>query len=127
MRSIRSSLRALARRAATMTLRAAGRVEAALRRDSEPLPPLHLRMEYYGTASPRRFRAAAEGARAELVSRGLHDEAKSEAAVAYEESFVQDLLARHGLQMSDVRRGQWWNGLTHDQDVLTLRRPADRR
>jgi hypothetical protein len=50
----------------------------------------------------------------------LHDAAVPESAVAYEETFVRGLHERVGLRIQDVRRGQWWSGLAHDQDVLAV-------
>ena len=50
----------------------------------------------------------------------LHDAAVPEAAVAYEEAFVRLIHARAGLHIGDVRRGGWWKGERHDQDVLTI-------
>jgi len=50
----------------------------------------------------------------------LHDAAVPEAAVAIEETFVRDAIDRAGLHVSDVRRGRWWDGGRHDQDLLTL-------
>lgn len=49
----------------------------------------------------------------------LHDATKPEAAVALEESFVRSIHDEARLQIRDVRRGGWWNGTRHDQDVLT--------
>lgn len=49
----------------------------------------------------------------------LHDAAVPEAAVAYDEGFVRRLHDKAGLRIHDVRRGRWWNGERHDQDVVT--------
>jgi SAM-dependent methyltransferase len=49
----------------------------------------------------------------------LHDAAVPEAAVALDEAFVRKIHADAGLQIRDIRRGGWWNGLSDDQDVLT--------
>lgn len=49
----------------------------------------------------------------------LHDRAVPEAAVAYDEEFVRRLHDQAGLHIHDVRRGRWWNGERHDQDVVT--------
>jgi len=49
----------------------------------------------------------------------LHDAAVPEAAVAYEEAFVRRLHDEAGLRIHDVRRGRWWTGEQHDQDVVT--------
>jgi hypothetical protein len=49
----------------------------------------------------------------------LHDAAVPEAAVAYDEDFVCRLHDRAGLRIHDVRRGRWWSGEQHDQDVVT--------
>jgi SAM-dependent methyltransferase len=49
----------------------------------------------------------------------LHDAAIPEAAVAFEEDFVRRIHEDNGLAIRDIRRGQWWNGAAHDQDVLT--------
>lgn len=51
----------------------------------------------------------------------LHDAAVPEAAVAYDEEFVRQLHDNAGLLIHDVRRGRWWNGERHDQDVVTSR------
>lgn len=55
----------------------------------------------------------------------LHDAAVPEAAVAFEESYVRRILDEAGLRIEDIRRGQWWNGTRHDQDVLTIVRKAE--
>jgi SAM-dependent methyltransferase len=49
----------------------------------------------------------------------LHDATKPEAAVALEESFVRRIHQDARLQIRDVRRGGWWDGAQHDQDVVT--------
>ncbi len=48
----------------------------------------------------------------------LHDEAVPEAAVALEETYVRRVHDEVGLHIRDVRRGGWWNGRAHDQDVV---------
>jgi SAM-dependent methyltransferase len=48
----------------------------------------------------------------------LHDAAVPEAAVALEETFVRRIHAAAGLRLRDIRRGSWWNGAAHDQDVV---------
>jgi SAM-dependent methyltransferase len=53
----------------------------------------------------------------------LHDALKPEAAVALEETFVTQAHERAGLRIRDIRRGAWWRGGRHDQDVLTAERP----
>ena len=50
----------------------------------------------------------------------LHDAAVPEAAVAFEETFVRRTHESAQLTIRDVRRGQWWTGSRHDQDVLTV-------
>jgi SAM-dependent methyltransferase len=50
----------------------------------------------------------------------LHDASVPEAAVAFEESFVRRVVEQAGLHIDDVRRGRWWTGERHDQDVLTI-------
>ena len=50
----------------------------------------------------------------------LHDEAVPEAAVAFEETFVRQIHEEAGLEIREIRRGRWWSGETHDQDVLTI-------
>jgi SAM-dependent methyltransferase len=50
----------------------------------------------------------------------LHDALVPEAAVAFEETFVRQLHEDAGLRIRDVRRGRWWTGERHDQDVLTI-------
>jgi SAM-dependent methyltransferase len=52
----------------------------------------------------------------------LHDAERPEAAVAIEESFVNDACARAGLRVERIRRGDWWSGRADDQDVVTTRR-----
>lgn len=52
----------------------------------------------------------------------LHDEAIPEYAVALDESFVTEVHARAGLRIRDIRRGGWWRGQRHDQDVVTADR-----
>jgi SAM-dependent methyltransferase len=49
----------------------------------------------------------------------LHDAAVPEAAVALEETFVRRIHDAAGLRIADVRRGRWWSGERHDQDVVT--------
>jgi SAM-dependent methyltransferase len=50
----------------------------------------------------------------------LHDATVPEAAVALEEEFVRRVCEQTGLAIRDVRRGRWWSGERHDQDVVTL-------
>jgi SAM-dependent methyltransferase len=50
----------------------------------------------------------------------LHSQRVPEAAVALEETFVREAHARAGLVMVDARRGHWWSGESHDQDVLAF-------
>jgi SAM-dependent methyltransferase len=50
----------------------------------------------------------------------LHDAAKPEEAVALEEAFVRNIHTDAGLQIRDIRRGEWWSGRANDQDVLTV-------
>lgn len=50
----------------------------------------------------------------------LHDAAVPEAAVALEESFVEQIHARAGLRVRNIRRGRWWTGEAHDQDVVAV-------
>lgn len=54
----------------------------------------------------------------------IHDALKPEAAVALEEAFIAKAHERAGLRIRDVRRGGWWRGERHDQDVLTAERPG---
>lgn len=49
----------------------------------------------------------------------LHDAAVPESAVAIDEAFVRGVHDRSGLAIRDVRRGRWWNGQPHEQDVVT--------
>lgn len=49
----------------------------------------------------------------------LHDASLPEAAVAFEESFVRQVHDSAGLHVRDIRRGGWWAGGRHDQDVVT--------
>ena len=53
----------------------------------------------------------------------LHDANTPEAAVALDETFVQRVHDQTGLRIQDVRRGGWWNGEAHQQDVITSRQP----
>jgi SAM-dependent methyltransferase len=48
----------------------------------------------------------------------LHSARSPEAAVAFDEAFVRRLHDESGLRMRAVRRGSWWSGLSHDQDVV---------
>lgn len=50
----------------------------------------------------------------------LHDARTPEAAVAFEGDFLRTTFARHGLDVGDLRRGDWWQGKAHDHDVYTL-------
>ena len=50
----------------------------------------------------------------------LHDATVPEAAVALEETFVRRAHDQAGLRIRDIRRGRWWSGEAHDQDVLTV-------
>jgi SAM-dependent methyltransferase len=49
----------------------------------------------------------------------LHDAAVPEAAVAFDEPFIRSIHERAGLAIRDIRRGRWWSGGAHDQDVVT--------
>jgi SAM-dependent methyltransferase len=55
----------------------------------------------------------------------LHDANVPEAAVALEEQFVRRVCEHAHLPIRDVRRGQWWSGECHDQDVLTMVRSEE--
>jgi len=48
----------------------------------------------------------------------LHDVSRPEAAVAIEESFIQEAYQTAGLTIKNIRRGLWWNGTPNDQDVI---------
>lgn len=48
----------------------------------------------------------------------LHSATRPEAAVAFEEDFIRQLHQESGLNIRDIRRGQWWSGVSHDQDVV---------
>jgi SAM-dependent methyltransferase len=50
----------------------------------------------------------------------LHTAAVPESAVALEETFVRRVHEEAGLRIQSIRRGRWWSGLAHDQDVLTV-------
>ncbi len=50
----------------------------------------------------------------------LHDAAMPEAAVALDETFVRRIHEEAHLHIRDIRRGRWWSGEPHDQDVLTI-------
>jgi SAM-dependent methyltransferase len=56
----------------------------------------------------------------------LHDANVPEAAVAIEEQFVRRVLARVHLDIRDLRRGRWWSGERHDQDIVTVVRDSSR-
>jgi SAM-dependent methyltransferase len=49
----------------------------------------------------------------------LHDSTVPEAAVAFDEGYVRRLHEQAHLRIEDVRRGRWWSGERHDQDVVT--------
>jgi SAM-dependent methyltransferase len=49
----------------------------------------------------------------------LHDAFVPEAAVAFDEGFVRRIHDEADLEIRDVRRGRWWSGERHDQDVVT--------
>ena len=49
----------------------------------------------------------------------LHSADVPEAAVALDEAFVVDAHEKLGLRIRDVRRGGWWRGAAHEQDVIT--------
>jgi SAM-dependent methyltransferase len=59
----------------------------------------------------------------------LHDSTQPEMAVALEEPFVLREYHRLGLELTEpIRRGGWWSGTAHDQDVITAAkrsRPLD--
>jgi SAM-dependent methyltransferase len=50
----------------------------------------------------------------------LHDGTMPEAAVALEETFVRRVNEQAGLCVRELRRGRWWSGVAHEQDVLTV-------
>jgi SAM-dependent methyltransferase len=52
----------------------------------------------------------------------LHDATIPEAAVALDEAFVRRVHEQVGLRIQQIRRGGWWMGEAHDQDVLTVHR-----
>ena len=49
----------------------------------------------------------------------LHDATTPEAAVAFEETYIHRIHEEAGLAIRDIRRGGWWSGNRHDQDVVT--------
>jgi SAM-dependent methyltransferase len=49
----------------------------------------------------------------------LHDAETPESAVAVEEEFVLGVHASVGLRVRDIRRGGWWRGEPHEQDIIT--------
>ncbi len=53
----------------------------------------------------------------------LFDARRPEDAVALEETFFKDLHDQAGLRIRSIRRGHWWNGGRHDQDVMVVERP----
>jgi L,D-peptidoglycan transpeptidase YkuD (ErfK/YbiS/YcfS/YnhG family) len=56
----------------------------------------------------------------------LHDATIPEAAVALEETFVRRIHEDAGLRIREIRRGRWWSGEAHDQDLLTVVPDANR-
>jgi SAM-dependent methyltransferase len=48
----------------------------------------------------------------------LHNARSPESAVAFEESFIRRLHQKSGLRIRDIRPGNWWRGVSHDQDVI---------
>jgi SAM-dependent methyltransferase len=56
----------------------------------------------------------------------LHDKVVPEAAVALEETFVRSLHHEAGLRIRDIRRGGWWSGRAHDQDLLWVERDVEK-
>jgi len=48
----------------------------------------------------------------------LHRASSPEAAVAFDEAFIRHLHDESGLRIRDLRRGGWWRGVPHDQDVV---------
>ena len=48
----------------------------------------------------------------------LHSASAPEAAVAFEESFIQRVHGEAGLEIRHIRRGQWWSGKSDDQDLV---------
>lgn len=49
----------------------------------------------------------------------LHDAGRPEAAVALDEAFVRRAHEDAGLRITQVRRGDWWIGVSDDQDLVT--------
>lgn len=49
----------------------------------------------------------------------LHDRRRPEAAVAIDEAFVRRAYGAAGLEIRNIRRGDWWNGRADDQDVIS--------
>jgi SAM-dependent methyltransferase len=49
----------------------------------------------------------------------LHDAATPEAAVAIDEEFVLSAYRDAGLEVRNIRRGDWWSGRADDQDVVS--------
>lgn len=56
----------------------------------------------------------------------VHDLDVPEAAVAFDESWVAERFNQAGLRIVEVRRGGWWQGRDHDQDVITAVRQLPR-
>src|SRR5262249_21854763 len=50
----------------------------------------------------------------------LHDRTLPEAAVALGETFARRVHEEAGLRIREIRRGRWWIGAAHDQDLLTV-------
>jgi SAM-dependent methyltransferase len=50
----------------------------------------------------------------------LHDAGRPESAIAFDEDYVRQIHESAGLTISNVRRGGWWAGVPHEQDVLTV-------
>ena len=53
----------------------------------------------------------------------LHDATTPEAAVAIDEEFVLRTFRDAGLEIRNIRRGNWWSGHADDQDVVSVLRP----
>jgi SAM-dependent methyltransferase len=57
----------------------------------------------------------------------LHDATTPESAVAIDEEFVLRAYRDAGLELRNIRRGNWWSGQADDQDVVSVLKTEDRR
>ena len=55
----------------------------------------------------------------------LHNASSPEAAVAFDETFIRRVHRESNLRIRDIRRGGWWRGVAHDQDVVVAVHAGD--